>query len=774
MKNKQNNENINKNLNNQNIHHLVENLNNQNINDNLNNQNINNHNINGKNDLSNMVINWRIIKGHNWGNDDILYEKAINFIENPLIQFKNKSEKQRFKARLKFYSVMTENSWPTEKKILCIIDNNIPYYITNTIYTGNIPVIYKIIRPSERNNVLKKIVHSVDNHALNSKTIYDKIIRSNILGISRDYINNWIKSANITRKVFNNAEKPIITSFRPNFPFEYWQMDYIDLIKYKSKNAGYIGILVIIDIFSKFIYLFPVNSFNENVLISTLKKMFLFGDIPSKLGSDNAKSFRSKEMQKLCSHFGIVQIFGKPHSPQTQGFVENKNKQIKRSIEIFMNKYKTFKYYDMLDNISFSINNMKHSVTNISPMELHRGRSLSVNGFFTPQELINNDQNAEINAGPNEDQNANQILKESETNYLNLQKKMYDQRIEHVKNKLYITANNREEILKDNKNIKIGDYVQIATYTKKDNKIQAILLRLKLNNDITHIKSPLYYTKKDSNKTLYIKDLKHRPKSIYSSVLLEKSKWDFPTNKIFEYNIFVVTHVQQSINPNTNRKVYILSYINPNENDYKYEVERMTKLESINDPNVPVYSQSFYDTELLKIEYEDVPDVFKKSTRPNFHYTDLIKLQTTSKRKTMKTPTFNQVINFFQYQKNESNDDYQERIVSKLNLIQRDRITSLKQIPFTQRISIYYYFRDEKQSNNVIKLLPEEGYIISFKISRPMLKQPNGSSIDADNFFVYFPREKNKKIWDLELDPQKYMKEVVDGWYFSQVPDFVT
>ena len=41
-------------------------------------------------------------------------------------------------------------------------DNNIPFYVKSTIYTEELPVIYKVVRPSERDDVIKEFMNNVE------------------------------------------------------------------------------------------------------------------------------------------------------------------------------------------------------------------------------------------------------------------------------------------------------------------------------------------------------------------------------------------------------------------------------------------------------------------------------------------------------------------------------------------------------------------------------------------------------------------------------------
>lgn len=703
-----------------------------------------------------MKINWNVIRGHNWYNDDY-YNKGIDYIENPakVLQFSSHKAKLKFKKRMQFYTVIYENSWPIDKKVLAIVDNNIPFYIQTTLYTGTLPVVYKVVRPSEKSFVLKKFIDNVDIHALNSKTLYDKILRANLLGISRDFVVEWLKNNNNVKVITNTAQKPVIESFRPNFPFEYMQIDYIDMIKYEKSNNGYSYIIVIIDIFSKYIYAFPIKSKTASITQSVLKKLFLSGDIPSKLGSDNEKSFSSEEVVSLCNHFGIIQIYGKPHSPQTQGFVENKNKQIKNSIIMYMNKYKTYKYYDMIDSIVFAINNAKHSVTKLSPMEVHRGRHLSVHGFDNIVEPI------EFN-DTKEDKLTTDIVKK--------QLQLYDERTNIIRQKLYSVANKREKQHFDKTSFKPGTYVQISTYQLVNNSdIQPIQIKLTLfNNTNIYPQNPLFFISKQTEKKKFVKDLKLYKKSIFSKVILKKNKWSFNTDSIFRHSFFIISEVTK--NSKTRKFNYKLFYIDPNQNDYKYQVHRLVDYEK------EIYTTWFNQDILQNILIDDLPDLLKKPERPSFNFLDLFNHASKTKKTNKIIEDWNptlltkkMIIDFFARNKQESDRRYQKRITKQLDLPNVNNVENLNDINKQVVIDYVFKFKGEKPY-----LKPEEGYILSFDMNRGKANDDE----KLNDFFVFFPNDDDEKLWDLKLDPQKYGlrnnkgKFEADRWIFKQVRNF--
>ena len=78
--------------------------------------------------------------------------------------------------------------------------------------------------------------------------------------------------------------------------------------------------------------------------------------------------------------------------------------------------------------------------------------------------------------------------------------------------------------------------------------------------------------------------------------------------------------------------------------------------------------------------------------------------------------------------------------------------------------------------NNITnELIPESGFILSFNLNRNNIqdKKYTGVKQKADPFIVYFPNDKEKKHWDLELDPLKYNQKILDGWFFNNVPYFM-
>lgn len=701
-------------------------------------------------------MNWNAIRGHTW--TDSLYTFSLKYLRNPDVM-KNSGmtpkQKQLFKNRIKYYKIQ-ENADGTER--LVIEDDNIPPYLTNTIYTGRLPVIYKVVQESKIESTLRTFIDTVENHAISAHSLYDKVIRANLVGITRDAISKFLRQMYLIKKVITTPYKPVIQSFRPTFPFEYWQMDLIDLIKISKINRGFAYVLVIIDIFSKFIYLIPIQDKDNITIKNVLQRVFLSGDIPSKLGSDNELAFRSDEVKQLLDHFGVIRILGKPHSPQTQGFVENKNKQIKRSISLYMSKYKTSVYYDMLDSIAFAINNTKHSVTKLSPMEVHRGRQLGVNGFFN---IPVNEPEGEI---------SNQEYKRT----VLMQKEIENKRNEIVRRRIFENAKKSEIRNQNSEVLQIGDYVHIATFVMTNDQSSnvqpnQIKLRMKINDILRDVKlkNPLRYKNRESGEFVLVKDLKKYPKTLFSSISLKNDKWTWknwprditPTTS----NVFIVTD-------KTPDKRYKLAFIEPQKNDYKWSV---FKLENFRDKK---YSQLFSYSELLKIDRDDITDAYKAPVRPDFgfipHNPRPVKkkplvvqpvpkpIPTARSAKYVKREHVEQL---FTKNTGETWKSYKNKINEKLSLANKQMISSLDELPSDNRIKIEYMFSYDANSN-AFSIKKEIGFILGF--AKKKVEEKNRFL-----FSVFFPDEEtDKKVWDIYLKVHKYgMMSEDDGWKFINV-----
>ena len=519
---------------------------------------------------------WKSIYAHKWGNTtdgDTLYNKAIQYIKNNKSleskHFKsmNSDQKSYFTKRMKRYNysikyLRNENfkendenineskrgaKRPTkdekeEKYTIVLVyildkEEHIPAWLSYS-YT-DLPITFTVVNPKDIEETIHGFTKDMIHKSGNYKTLYDKIIRAKYLGISRSDVVEYLKTKPIERhQLIDIKTVKYVKSYRPKYPFHYWQIDHINFDKLEKgkakKNKGYNHVLVIIDIFSKYVYLFPcktkaIDKHDNPEVADILQKIFLSGDIPERLGADGAFT----PLKGLCETFGVQLRIGLPYSPQTQGFVENKNKQIKNLIAHHFSKYSTYTFYNILDHIAFTINNTKHSVTNMTPFELHKGRGISI----TPSSyLIDKDLVEHI-------EHNDEFEKEDVKHYKKTSRFLHESRVNHARQLIHNAADKREaKMAKKNERkdeLKEGDNILIYAFLDLGSQVQPTMIQLVNRNDksIHKLINPLVYfartdpvLSKDFTKQKLLLSNKKLPKSLFPSLLLKSRKfeWKFP------------------------------------------------------------------------------------------------------------------------------------------------------------------------------------------------------------------------------------------------------
>jgi transposase InsO family protein len=460
------------------------------------------------------MTNWNVVFGHTWTGTnsprsvftgDTLYDGLLAFVRSGLNGISNLPPQQR-RIIVRRYNFGYRESDRVPNQIVYVHNGPLPWLLlkkTNAlmILTADESHVFRVVRPSERTSLIRSFFDDMKDVKLNPHTLFDLIFRNKYLGVSRRTISDYLVN-NASMHFFRTSKadglKPVISSFRPKYPFEHWQMDFTVIgsgestdKEIKLKNKKYNKLLVLIDIFSKFIYIFPTKDESAETVVAILNRLFLGGDIPKILHSDNGTSFRSERVRSLCEKFKIKQIFGTAYSPQTQGFVENKNHYIKKLIYTHFNRYDTTKFFDLVDRVAFTINNTKHSVTGYTPMQIHRGRELPVQTF----EHVEGE---------------SLVLHEPSTDdlqsYVHRADAMRDTRVSHIKAVIDDTAKRREQAqLKlqttgrskyKSQSLEVGGQVAVATYMlnsdhSTSDQLQPILLTLVSEDERIPLRNPI-------------------------------------------------------------------------------------------------------------------------------------------------------------------------------------------------------------------------------------------------------------------------------------------
>jgi len=137
-------------------------------------------------------------------------------------------------------------------------------------------------------------------------------------------------------------------------------------------KSGNKFLLVCVDAFSKFCWLFPLRNATAQLTIQVLRTQFFqhFG-VPSTIVSDNGTQFVSHLFRKMCFGHGIQHVTTSPYYPQPS-HAERFNRNL-RSALISFHADKQTTWDQELPWIQFAFNTARHESHKAVPFELMMG-----------------------------------------------------------------------------------------------------------------------------------------------------------------------------------------------------------------------------------------------------------------------------------------------------------------------------------------------------------------------------------------------------------------
>lgn len=116
-------------------------------------------------------------------------------------------------------------------------------------------------------------------------------------------------------------------------PFETIHIDHLGpFVKSKHKNCY---ILVIVDAFTKFVFLEPVKTTKVKYVLKALDNfLFLFGT-PNRIISDRGSAFTSTKMTNFCDKYRIKHVKNAVATPRANGQCERYNLTILNSLRCY-------------------------------------------------------------------------------------------------------------------------------------------------------------------------------------------------------------------------------------------------------------------------------------------------------------------------------------------------------------------------------------------------------------------------------------------------------
>lgn len=158
-------------------------------------------------------------------------------------------------------------------------------------------------------------------------------------------------------------------------PFTRLQMDLLDVSNEIPRMNNQVKFLMcVIDVYSRYGFILPLKSKNENDVINAFKSIiheigFKFKVIPDQIDCDNEASFTSRKFISYCKSLGIWLNFSAVGDFKSKGIVERWNRTIRELIAHYRTAYKTNRYIDALPDLVYGYNHSYHSFLQGSPTQ---------------------------------------------------------------------------------------------------------------------------------------------------------------------------------------------------------------------------------------------------------------------------------------------------------------------------------------------------------------------------------------------------------------------
>lgn len=175
--------------------------------------------------------------------------------------------------------------------------------------------------------------------------------------------------------------------------FELMQADLADMQAYARQNAGFRYILVVIDVFSKYVFYIPVKNKTPQEVKRAFKKVFAIAT-PKFMQTDQGMEFAAKEMQRFFKKHDVRWYH--TFSEIKAALAERQIRTLKERLERIFYHRGSHKYVDILQDLADQYNTTKHSRIGIEPTNVDESNEAAIftklygsNGKHTKKPVLN-------------------------------------------------------------------------------------------------------------------------------------------------------------------------------------------------------------------------------------------------------------------------------------------------------------------------------------------------------------------------------------------------
>ena len=161
--------------------------------------------------------------------------------------------------------------------------------------------------------------------------------------------------------------KVVVTGLRDQY-----EADLADMHKLKRYNDDISFLLVVIDVFSRYLWVEPLKTKSDQDVVNGFRRIFARTPKPRRLRTDRGKEFMGQKTQDYFHEINVEQ-WAAHNEEMKANYAERVIRTLKSSLWGYMRAQKKFRYVDVLQDIVHAYNNTKHRSTSMKPSAITKG-----------------------------------------------------------------------------------------------------------------------------------------------------------------------------------------------------------------------------------------------------------------------------------------------------------------------------------------------------------------------------------------------------------------
>lgn len=222
---------------------------------------------------------------------------------------------------------------------------------------------------------------------------------------------------------------------------------------FRKSTDGYTHVLLIVDSFSKYMEIFPLQSTSATTVADIFYKQWINRySAPDSILTDRGQNFLSKVLKEMCRMFEIKKINTSSYRPQTNSTCERNNKTIAEKLRMFI-KDDQSDWPDKLSGIAYAMNtSICTESTHYSPYYIVFGRQSRnfVDTVLTNPTNVGNEAKQYIDYLHKQLKETREIARRNTLDAQEKYKTQHDKKAEHQNFRL------RQKVWMENKQIPVG------------------------------------------------------------------------------------------------------------------------------------------------------------------------------------------------------------------------------------------------------------------------------------------------------------------------------